>query len=196
MTGHNPTVYFATGNKDKFTEAAQVASRFGIELKHLRIEKREIQSNNLAEIASFAAMDAAKSKRRPVVSEDAGFFVNALAGFPGPYSSYVFKTLGTGGILKLMEKCRDREAFFQASVAFCTPTTRAKSFTGVVRGRVSRKTKGTHGFGFDPIFIPKRGDGRTFAQMTTYEKNALSHRALAFAKFSKWFVNKGTRISP
>jgi len=196
LTGHNATVYFATGNKGKFIEAADVAARFGITLKHMRIEKLEIQSNNLAEIASFAAMDAARSKSRPVVSEDAGFFVNALAGFPGPYSSYVFKTLGTGGILKLMEKRGERKAFFQASVAFCTPTSRPKCFTGLVQGRVSRKPKGTHGFGFDPIFIPNRGDGRTFAQMTTDEKNTLSHRALAFARFSKWFVGKRNRIMP
>jgi XTP/dITP diphosphohydrolase len=162
----------------------------------MRTEKLEIQSNNLAEIASFAAMDSARSKRHPVVSEDAGLFVNALAGFPGPYSSYVFKTLGTGGILKLMEKRGDRKAFFQASVAFCTPTSRPKCFTGFVQGRVSRRPRGTHGFGFDSIFIPNRGDGRTFAQMTTDEKNALSHRALAFARFSKWFVRKRNRIMP
>jgi XTP/dITP diphosphohydrolase len=196
LTGHNPTVYFATGNRGKFIEAASVAARFGITLKFLRTEKLEIQSNSLAEIASFAAMNSARSMRRPVVSEDAGFFVDALAGFPGPYSSYVFKTLGTGGILKLMEKRGDRGAFFEASVAFCTPTSRPKCFTGFVEGRVSQSPKGTHGFGFDPIFIPKRGDGRTFAQMTTDEKNALSHRALAFARFSKWFVGKRTRIMP
>ena len=193
MTEPNPTVYFATGNKGKFIEAADVAARFGITLKHLRTEKLEIQSNDLAEIASFAARDSARSKRRPVVSEDAGFFVNALAGFPGPYSSYVFKTLGTAGILKLMEKHENRSAFFQASVAFCTPTSRPKCFTGLVQGRVSRRPKGTHGFGFDPIFIPKRGDGQTFAQMTTDEKNALSHRALAFTRFSKWFVGNRNR---
>lgn len=196
LTEHKRTVYFATGNKGKFIEAANVAARFGITLKHVRIDKLEIQSNNLAEIASFAAMDAARSKRRPVVSEDAGFFVKALAGFPGPYSSYVFKTLGTAGVLNLMAKREDRGAFFQASVAFCTPTSRPKCFTGFVQGRVSRRPRGTHGFGFDPIFIPKRGDGRTFAQMTIDEKNALSHRALAFARFSKWFVVKRRRIMP
>jgi XTP/dITP diphosphohydrolase len=194
LTEHNPTVYFATGNKGKFIEAADVVARFGIKLRHLRTQKLEIQSNDLEEIASFAAMDSARSKGRPVVSEDAGFFVNALAGFPGPYSSYVFKTLGTGGILKLMEKLGDRKAFFQASVAFCTPTSSPKCFTGFVQGRVSRRPKGTHGFGFDPIFIPNRGNGRTFAQMTIDEKNALSHRALAFARFSKWFVGKRNHV--
>jgi len=196
LTGHDPKVYFATGNKEKFIEAADVTARFGITLKYLRTQKLEIQSNNLAEIASFAAIDSARSKKRPVISEDAGFFVNALSGFPGPYSSYVFKTVGIGGLLKLMEKRGDRKAFFQASVAFCTPTSRPKCFTGFVHGSVSRRPKGTHGFGFDPIFIPKEGDGRTFAQMTIDEKNTFSHRALAFARFSKWFVDKRNRTMP
>jgi XTP/dITP diphosphohydrolase len=193
LTGHNPTVYFVTGNQGKFSEASLVASHFGIKFKHLRAEKREIQSGDIEEIACFAAREAAHATGRFVVAEDAGFFVNALAGFPGPYSSYVFKTLGTHGILKLMKTRWDRVAFFQASVAFCTPTTRPRSFTGRVYGRVGRKPKGTHGFGFDPIFIPSRGDGRSFAEMTTEEKNALSHRALAFAKFCKWFLARRAR---
>jgi XTP/dITP diphosphohydrolase len=193
LTGRNPAVYFVTSNRGKFREAAKVASSFGIKLKQLRHEKREIQSEDLDEIACFAAKEAAHTTGRFVVAEDAGFFVNALAGFPGPYSSYVFKTTGTYGILKLMERRRDRRAFFQASVAFCGPRTRPESFTGRVYGRVSREPKGTHGFGFDPIFIPMRGDGRSFAQMTTEEKNALSHRATAFAKFCKWFLSKQAR---
>jgi XTP/dITP diphosphohydrolase len=195
LKGLSQTVYFATTNRGKFIEAAQVALRFGIKLKHLRIEKLEIQSNDLTAIASFAALEAARSKRCAVVSEDAGFFVNALGRFPGPYSSYVFKTLGTRGILRLMGNGNEREASFQAAVAFCTPKTRPRCFTGVVDGEVSRKPRGTNGFGFDPIFIPRQGDGRTFAEMTIAEKNALSHRARAFAKFSKWFIEKSTRFS-
>jgi XTP/dITP diphosphohydrolase len=190
LTGRRATVYFVTGNKGKFTEAAKVASDFGVTLKHLRLEKREIQSEDLDEIACFAAKDAADASGRMVVAEDAGFFVKALAGFPGPYSSYVFKTTGILGILKLVERRKDRSAFFQASVAFCAPGKRPKSFSGRVYGLVSTKPKGTQGFGFDPIFIPKRGDGRSFAQMTTEEKNALSHRASAFAKFCKWFLSR------
>lgn len=187
-------IYFATSNRGKFIEAARITSGFGIKLKYLYLEKEEIQSNDLTEIASFAAKQAAESKKCPVVSEDAGFFVNALKGFPGPYSSYVFRTLGTDGILRLLEDGRDRGACFRAAVAFCTPRTRPECFTGVVDGLVSRKPRGTHGFGFDPIFIPRQGDGRTFAQMTTAEKNALSHRALAFARFSKWFLAKRANI--
>lgn len=190
LTGASRVLYFATSNRGKFIEAAQVASRFGIKLKQLRAEKLEIQSNDLASIASFAAMWAARRKKCPVLAEDAGFFLKALGGFPGPYSSYVFKTLGTRGILDLMKNAKNRKASFQAAVAFCTPKARPRCFTGLVEGHVNRKPRGTHGFGFDPIFIPQGGDGRTFAEMATEEKNALSHRAIAFARFSKWYKSE------
>lgn len=193
LRGASQTIYFATTNRGKFVEAAHVTSRFGIRLKQLRVEKLEIQSNDLAVIASFAAARAAQSRNCPVVAEDAGFFLKALGGFPGPYSSYVFKTLGTRGILRLVDNAKNRRAYFQAAVAFCTPKTRPRCFRGIVEGRVSRKPRGTHGFGFDPIFIPLKGDGRTFAEMATEEKNALSHRAKAFAAFSKWYKTEGKR---
>jgi XTP/dITP diphosphohydrolase len=196
LKGLSRTIFFATHNRGKFVEAAQITARFGIKLRHLRIEKKEIQSNDLREIACFAAEQAAESKKCAVVSEDAGFFVNALNGFPGPYSSYVFTTLGTGGILRLLDGHRNREAFFQAAVAFSRPRAPAECFTGVVNGHVSKKPSGTHGFGFDPIFIPRNGGGRTFAQMTSHEKNALSHRAVAFTKFSRWFIAKPAPIRP
>lgn len=193
MKGASRTVSFATRNKAKYKEAARIASAFGIQLRHLNIAKQELQADELTEIASFAAMQAAKSSLRNVISEDAGFFVNALRGFPGPYSSYVFKTLGTNGILKLMQGVQQRGASFLAAVAYCEPGRHPVCFTGVVKGSLSNAPKGSHGFGFDPIFIPLQGDGRTFAEMNTDEKNSLSHRGKAFAKFSKWFAS-GRRL--
>jgi XTP/dITP diphosphohydrolase len=185
---HSCIVYFATTNRGKFREAARITTQYGINLKQLRHEKQEIQSNDLEEIASLAAKHAAQSTGLPVVAEDSGFFVNALKGFPGPYSSYAFKTLGSESILKLVGRNTDRTAFFLAAVAFCSPKMRPRCFTGVVNGRLTGKPRGTNGFGFDPIFMPNRGNRRTFAEMTTDEKNAMSHRALAFRKFSDWFA--------
>jgi XTP/dITP diphosphohydrolase len=181
------TVYFATGNKGKFSEASLIARAHGMDLRHLRIEKEEIQSEDLARIASYAAERAAKSTHKVVVAEDAGFFVRYLGGFPGPYSSYVFDTVGVEGILKLMRGIRPRTAAFRASVAYCEPGGRSLCFNGIVDGSLAHKPIGSRGFGFDPIFIPKGGDGRTFAQMGPDEKNLFSHRAKAFNKFCKWF---------
>ncbi len=189
MREPNLSVYFVTKNRAKFLEATRIAVTFGVRLKHLKIEKQEIQADKLSEIASFAAMQAANSSDCSVVSEDAGFFVDALRGFPGPYSSYVHGTLDISGILKLMKNVKQRGACFSAALAYCEPGQRPVCFTGVVRGVVGKEARGAHGFGFDPIFIPLQGDGRTFAEMTTDEKNSLSHRAKAFAKFSKWFTS-------
>lgn len=190
MKGARNTLYFATHNRDKYLEAVRIAEAFGIHLKQLNVEKEEIQADNLTEIASHAAAQAAESTRHNVVSEDAGLFVEALGGFPGPYSAYVFRTLGTRGILRLMRRERNRNASFRAALAYCRPGEHPLCFNGVVKGVVSRVPKGIRGFGFDPIFIPSKGKGRTFAEMNIQEKNVISHRAKAFGKFSRWFSSE------
>ena len=187
MRGSRSSVYFATGNRAKYLEAAQIAATYGIHLRHLRLAKQEIQAQWLTEIVTFAAKQAEEATQHAVVCEDAGFFVKALMGFPGPYSSYVFKTLGINGIMKLMTKVKNRAASFSSAVAYCEPGHRSVCFTGTVKGVVSTEPRGSYGFGFDPIFVPSKGDGRTFAEMQTHEKNAFSHRANAFKRFSKWF---------
>jgi XTP/dITP diphosphohydrolase len=183
------SVYFATGNKSKYLEAKRIADAFGVDLRHLKVEKCEIQSRNLTEIANFAAQHAAAAAHRCVVAEDAGFFVRELGGFPGPYSSYVFDTLGVDGILRLVRNSKHREASFRAAVAYCAQDQSTISFVGVVRGIVAARPRGKYGFGFDPIFVPQNGGGRTFAEMSAKEKNLYSHRAKAFSKFCKWFAS-------
>lgn len=187
MRERRQTVYFATGNKNKYLEATRIAAAFGIVLKHLNIEKREIQSEKLAEIAAFAAKEAAESTGQSVVAEDAGLFVQGLAGFPGPYSSYVYSTIGVEGILKLLRNIRNRKASFQAVVAYCEPLRRPICLAGTARGAITKTARGSHGFGFDPIFVA-RGARRTFAEMNLSEKNLYSHRAKAFTSFCKWFL--------
>lgn len=179
-------VYFLTSNKDKFREAAAVGATSGVRLEMLSSPKIEIQSDSLREIAAYAAQEATRRLGVPLVAEDAGLFVDALQGFPGPYSSDVFKRIGTRGILKLMKNEGRRNARFLSAVAYCAPDHRPKCFTGAVIGRISLRPLGSGGFGFDPIFIPTKGDGRTFAQMSDEQKNRLSHRAASFRKLSRW----------
>ncbi|MGA2627057.1 MAG: XTP/dITP diphosphatase [Candidatus Bathyarchaeia archaeon] len=188
MTEHNPTIYFATGNKGKFLEASQIAKIFGVTLKQMKIEKIEIQSDELEDIASFAAKRASETARHSVVAEDAGLFINNLRGFPGPYSAYVFKTVGNDGVLNLLKGAKDRSASFRAVVSFARPRDPPVCFDGEVKGMIARKPRGRLGFGFDPIFVPMQADGRTFAEMNTLEKNLLSHRAKAFVKFFTWLT--------
>lgn len=183
----NWAIHFATTNKDKYHEAARVATEHGIELIHLNLEKHEIQAEDLSKIASVAAEQALReSNVQSVVAEDAGFFVDALHGFPGPYSSYVYRKLGMQGILRLLREGDRRDASFASSVAYCSKTHPTICFEGIVKGQISLTPRGDRGFGFDPIFVPDQGEGRTFAEMGIEEKNRFSHRAIAFSRFFNW----------
>lgn len=184
--------FFVTTNLHKFQEARKVLAEYNIATAMIKIMAIEIQDDNLENIAKASAMDAAKKCGLPVIVEDAGLFINALNGFPGPYSSYVNRTIGVEGILKLMKKIKDRSAYFLSVVSFCDPTSgKLKVFHGKVEGKIAEEAKGKSGFGFDPIFIPIEGDGRTFAEMGTERKNRFSHRAKALRKFAEWYRQEG-----
>jgi XTP/dITP diphosphohydrolase len=185
--------YFVTSNIHKFQEARQVLSEYKLATAKLKVEAVEIQDDSLENIAKFSALDAVKNCGLPVFVEDAGLFVEALKGFPGPYSKYVYNTVGLKGILKLMKNVENRSAYFMSVVAFATPEEQPTCFVGKVEGTISLQERGTKGFGYDPIFVPIEGKGRTFAEMTTTEKNMLSHRAGALRKFAEWYSGAGKR---
>jgi len=176
----------ATGNHHKYNEAREVLRELGVELEHYEVERVEIQADDPAEIAAYS-LEQIDEEGRPMVVEDAGLFIDHYGGFPGPYSSYALGTIDLPGVLKLMEGVEDRKASFQSVVAYRHGDAK-RSFRGVVEGKIAHSIRGTGGFGYDPIFIPDEGDGRTFGEMTEEEKNALSHRARAFKKFSEWFT--------
>jgi non-canonical purine NTP pyrophosphatase (RdgB/HAM1 family) len=75
-----------------------------------------------------------------------------------------------------MKNIKNRSAHFQSVIAFSSPEEQPTCFHGKVKGKISLQERGTSGFGYDPIFEPTKGDGRTFAEMTTTEKNQYSHR--------------------
>ena len=186
-------VFFATGNINKFNEARSILSPYGISIGLLRMKGDEIQSDTLEEIAKSSAINAFKRTHLPIFVEDAGLFIEALNGFPGPYSAYVYKTIHNSGILKLMEKTRERRAEFQSVIAYCDQTfPEPQCFKGESKGEITlaeRKLQSHPPFGFDPIFQPI-GSEKSFAQMTIEEKNGFSHRAIAIQKFAKWFKKK------
>lgn len=181
--------FFVTGNIHKFNEARRVLAEYKVAVAMLKIGAVEIQDDNLENIAKASATDAVKKCGLPIFVEDAGLFIEALNGFPGPYSSYVYRTIGTKGILKLMENVDKREAYFQSVVAFSSLEEAPKCFQGKVKGKISMEKRGSSGFGFDPIFEPSSGHKRTFAEMTTTEKNEYSHRAEALKKFAEWYTS-------
>jgi XTP/dITP diphosphohydrolase len=183
-------VFFATGNVHKFNEARSILTKLDIGVGMLRVKDTEIQSDSLKEIAQTSAQDAFKRCHMTVIVEDAGLFIDALNGFPGPYAAYVYKTIGNKGVLKLMENVENRKAVFQSAIAYCESEAETPLlFEGEAEGEITvneRKGNGRSGFGFDPIFRPL-GNIQTFAQMTIEEKNGFSHRAKVFRKFAEWY---------
>lgn len=190
MSQKGKLIYFATANMHKFEEARPLLDKYGIAVVALNVKSLEIQADDLEEIARTAVAHAAKTNNLPIIVEDAGLFVKALNGFPGPYSSFIFRKIGNKGILKLMQNITDREAEFRSAIAFCAPGIQPKSFQGAVKGSLSLEERGVHGFGFDPVFIPPKGDGHTFAEMKPEEKNMISHRANALRQFAEWYVEE------
>ena len=176
-------LFFVSSNNHKYQEANIILDSFGIKLGFFKYNLEEIQSNSLKEIASTKAKNAFSKYKKPVIVEDDGLFIDSLEGFPGPYSSYVFKTIGNKGILNLLKK--NRKAKFVSIITYCDNKT-LKSFNAKLDGTISKTQKGK-GWGYDPIFIPKNVK-QTFAELTN--KNNLSHRYKALKKFSNWYLHK------
>ena len=177
-------VLFASSNSNKFNEAKKILSQRGIKLGFFKCNLLELQSDSIEKIAKKKVADAFNQCKKPVIIEDDGLFIESLKGFPGPYSSFVFKAIGNKGILKLVGK--NRNSKFQSTIAFCNNKNNVTLFSAKVNGTISKKIEGK-GWGYDPIFIPS-GKKNTYAIMKN--KNEISHRYLALKKFSNWFVNK------
>lgn len=181
--------FLVTSNVHKFMEARPVLAEYGIAAALLRFKALEIQNENLEDIAKNSAAEASRKCNLPILVEDAGLFIEALKGFPGPYSHYVYQTLGTKGILKLMRNVDQRDAQFRSVVAFCDTDRSLKTFHGEAAGKITEGERGNLGFGFDPVFEPSEAPGKTFAEMTLMEKGRYSHRAKALRRFAEWYAS-------
>lgn len=179
-------IWMATSSQHKYAEARDILADFGVQLERVQVNRIEIQSDDPADIVVYSLRQL-EDDDRPMVMEDAGLFLERYGGFPGPYSSYALEKLDNPGILKLMEGVEDRRASYQSAVAIRTGED-IEVFRGFVWGKISQSIKGTGGFGYDPIFIPDEGDGRTFGEMSEEEKNAISHRARAFRSLGAWLT--------
>jgi XTP/dITP diphosphohydrolase len=185
-------IFLATNNINKFNEARKVFAEYKIAVGMLRVKTLEVQSESLEKIAKASVLNAFENCYLPIIVEDAGLFIEALNGFPGPYAAYVYKTIGNKGILKLMSDIENRTAKFKSVIAYHSSELKSPvCFNGEVAGGITEKErKGDSGFGFDPIFEPADGGGKTFAEMTIAEKNKYSHRAEALRKFAAWYREK------
>lgn len=180
-----PMVFFVTSNPHKFHEVNTIFTQnTSIQLKLIQTSVIEIQSLDLEEIAFFSLEKCSQDfHEKPIFVEDSGLFIKQLNGFPGPFSAYIFKTIGLKGVLTLMQQVNSREAYFQSSIALKIDDG-IEIFTERVKGKISRNISES-GWGYDPIFIPDCDGIHTFGDLG-HKKNSISHRFLATLKLIKF----------
>ena len=134
----------------------------------------------------------------PCFADDTGLEVDALGGAPGVYSARYAGAEGTiaqrseanmDKLLANLKGAGDRRARFRTVVCFFDGTA-PRFFEGRVEDCITAERHGSGGFGYDPIFMPEE-TGRTFAEMSLEEKNRISHRARAFARFRQFLETYG-----
>lgn len=193
-------IVLATRNKKKIEEMKRIMADLSISIRtlddFLGCPEVEEEGITFEENAVKKALTVAQYTGKPSIADDSGLEVHALNGAPGTLSArYAGRYAGEDAndrrniekVLFEMHSIADekRGARFVCCIALAFPDGKVKTFTGYVEGRIGREPRGTHGFGYDPLFYPQ-GQRRTFAEMTDDEKDALSHRGKALNELRKY----------
>jgi XTP/dITP diphosphohydrolase len=185
------TFVLATANPDKAAEIVAVLHDAGapVELAPRPETADEVEETGatLEENARLKAAALCAATGLPAIADDTGLEVDALGGAPGVYSARFAGPDATyaDNVARLLERLAGveaprRTARFATVAVARWPDGREVAAIGEVDGTIAETPRGTNGFGYDPLFVPTEGDGRTFAEMSTAEKHALSHRGRAF----------------
>ena len=186
---------FASHNKGKIAEIKQMLEPFGIAVKSaLDMDLPDIEETGttFAENSLLKSQTIAKATGIACIADDSGLCVEALGGAPGVYSArYAPNRDFDKGMDKLLLEMsnspdKSRKAHFSCVISLSFPDGHYELFEGRVEGHIAEhKMKGQEGFGYDPLFVPE-GYQRSFAQMSHDEKNSISHRGRAMAKFKEY----------
>ncbi len=178
-----------SGKIKEFRRILQLDSQ-GIELV-IDIEIPEVAEtgNTFEENALLKAISIAKFTGIPAIADDSGLAIDALDGAPGILSARWSGGGDKENIKKVLDEIKDvpdskRSAKFVAVIALAKPSGDNLIVRGELEGSIRRAPVGDNGFGYDPIFEPITGDGRTLAELDPSEKDAISHRSLALAQIT------------
>ncbi|BDG80964.1 non-canonical purine NTP pyrophosphatase [Bacillus subtilis] len=185
----------ATHNPGKVKEFKEILEPRGYEVKSLAeigfTDEIEETGHTFEENAILKAEAVAKAVNKMVIADDSGLSVDNLGGRPGVYSArYAGEQKDDqANIDKVLSELRgiekeQRTARFRCALAVSIPGEETKTVEGHVEGYIAEEPRGEYGFGYDPIFIVKDKD-KTMAELTSDEKNKISHRADALKKLSK-----------
>ena len=180
-------IVLASANPHKVREIRDLLKGWSLAPRPDSVPDVDEVEETLVGNARLKATALVKATGHPAVADDTGLEVDALGGRPGVHSKRYASEDATDEenvafLLKELEGVAfdDRTARFRTIAFLGNPDGQDVVGDGVVEGLISEEPLGTNGFGYDVVFIPDEGDGRTFAEMTTGEKHAISHRGRAF----------------
>lgn len=176
---------FVTSNLDKLREAEAVLD---LQLTHRALDIDEIQSLNVEAVVRHKAVSARSRIEAPVLVEDTALELEGMDGFPGPLIRWLLAAVGPEGICTLADAFAERRAVVRC-MACAFDGTEEIFGSGVVEGTIAPRPRGHRGFGWDSVFIPSTGQGKTYAELDTLEKNRISHRRLALEDLKRALGN-------
>lgn len=185
MTPRPVRLVLATANPDKAAEIAAILAGHELVPRPASVPDVEEVGSTLEANARLKAQALATATGLPAVADDTGLEVVALGGAPGVHSarfagSHASYADNVDKLLAELAGAPDRQARFRTVAIACWPDGRELLAEGEVAGVITEAPRGGGGFGYDPVFAPREGDGRTFAEMTAADKHAVSHRGRAF----------------
>lgn len=188
----------ASANPDKVTEIAAILGH-GVDLRPRPAELADVveDADTLEGNARLKAVAVCEAAGEGAVADDTGLEVDALGGAPGVHTARFAGEDATyaDNVAKMLTDLAgvpegERGARFRTVALVRFPDGSEVVAEGVVEGTISPEARGERGFGYDPVFIPADGDGRTFAQMTADEKHAVSHRGRAFRALAEAITDR------
>lgn len=182
-------IIFATHNQNKLLEVQKMLPSHitALSLADLGFQEEIEETGDTLEANAFIKANTIFKKfNLPVFADDSGLEVDFLGGKPGVYSARYAGNNCTydDNCIKMLGELQhtsNRSAAFRTVFCFIDAEQKIWYFDGTIHGDIASEQLGNNGFGYDSIFVPK-GYNQTFAQMTSAEKNSISHRSIAFAK--------------
>jgi XTP/dITP diphosphohydrolase len=186
----------ATANPDKAREIvtllSQAAPSIDLVGRPADVPDVEEVGDTLEDNARLKAVALCAATHLPAIADDTGLHVDALGGAPGVHTARYAGDDATyeANVAKLLDALatlspEQRTARFSTVAVARWPDGLEVAALGEVEGTIAASARGEGGFGYDPVFVPLEGDGRTFAEMSEHEKHALSHRARAFGTLAQ-----------
>ena len=188
---------FFSNNKNKIIEIKKIFKKFNLEilsLSDLEISDEPEENGQTFEENAKIKSDYGFNKTGfPCFADDSGICIESLDWKPGVFSKRFLNNFKSNkacfeSIIKSNKKNCKQNAYFKTSISLTVKNNQNVVFNGKIHGKISEQAKGGFGFGYDPIFIPNNYD-KTLAELSTKEKNEISHRSIAVTKLINFLTN-------